>query len=104
MLVFTDTGDAPALKLPETFQGWPVRFGWDAVTPQHHVTVHRLADWLAERLGVDATAPLSLVDWLMMPWQRILEITGGVVFHDGLRSLGEVREVLVGTPTTSTAS
>ena len=94
VLVFTETGDAPVLTLPDTFRGWSVHYGWDAVTPQHHVTVHRLSDWLAERLGVDATAPLSLVDWLMMPWQRILEITSGVVFHDGLGVLGGVRAVL----------
>jgi len=94
VVLFTETGEAPELTLPDTFQGWPVRFGWDAVVPQHHVTVHRLSDWLAERLGVDATAPLSQVDWLMMPWQRILEITGGVVFHDGLGTLGRVREAL----------
>src|SRR5436190_10962974 len=25
--------------LPETFQGWPVRYGWDEVPVQHHVTV-----------------------------------------------------------------
>ena len=94
VLVFTEAGEAPALALPDTFRGWPVRFGWDAVPSQHHVTVHRIADWLAERLGVDATEPLSVVDWLVMPWQRLLEITTGVVFHDGLHTLTQVREAL----------
>lgn len=90
VLVFTEDGDAPELVLPETFRGWPVRFGWDAVPIQHHVTVHRPSEWFAERLGVDPIGELSIVDWLMMPWQRTLEITEGVVFHDGLEVLGRV--------------
>jgi hypothetical protein len=98
VLLFTEDGVDPGLALPETFRGWPVRFGWDAVAPRHHVTVHRLSDWLAERLGVDATGELSLVDWLMMPWQRLLEITAGVVFHDGLGELVPVQERLAWYP------
>lgn len=94
VLVFTDDGRGPELELPETFLGWPVRFGWDAVLPQVHVTFHQLPDWLAERLGVDATAELSLVDWLMMPWQRLLEVVGGVVFHDGLDVLERLQTCL----------
>lgn len=94
VLLFTEDGHLPALYLPETFRGWPVHFGWDAVLPQHHVTVHRLSDWLVERLGVDPTEPLSSVDWLMMPWQRILEITAGTVYHDGLAALAEIQKVL----------
>lgn len=94
MLLFTEDGEAPVLSLPDTFRGWPVRFGWDAVATQRHVTVHQLAEWLAERLGVDPTGPLSLVDWLMIPWQRILEVTSGVVFHDGLGALGQVQRLL----------
>jgi hypothetical protein len=94
VLLFTEHGDAPVLTLPDTFRGWPVCFGWDAVARRHHVTVHRLADWLAERLGVDPTGPLSRVDWLTMPWQRILEVTAGVVFHDGLGALGHVQQLL----------
>lgn len=94
VLIFTDSGEAPDLELPETFRGWPVRFGWDAVVPQHHVTVHSLSEWLIERLGVDATDELTVVDWLLMPWQRLLEITAGVVFHDGLGILAPLRERL----------
>jgi hypothetical protein len=94
VLIFTADGVAFPLTLPETFRGWPVRYGWDAVAVQHRVTWHRLQDWLAERLGVDPTAELSVVDWLMMPWQRILEITGGVVFHDALGALRRVQEIL----------
>jgi hypothetical protein len=98
VLLFTEDGTVPELDLPERFRGWPVHFGWDAVRPQHHVTVHHLPDWLTERLGVDATRRLSFVDWLVMPWQRILEVTAGVVFHDGLGSLRPTQQTLAWYP------
>lgn len=94
VLLFTEDGQVPELRLPESFQGWPVQFGWDAVASRHHVTAHRWSDWLVELLGVDPTEPLSTADWLMMPWQRILEVTAGVVWHDGLGILEPVRELL----------
>lgn len=98
VLLFTEDGEVPELQLPESFRGWPVAFGWDAVSPRHHVTAHRLSDWLVERLGVDPTGAMSTADWLMMPWQRLLEVTAGVVFHDGLGSLESVRELLAWFP------
>ena len=98
VLLFTEDGEAPELELPEEFRGWPVRYGWDAVEPQHHVTVHRADDWLTERLGVDATAPLSFVDWLVVPWQRLLEVTAGRVFHDGLGVLRAAQDALAWYP------
>ena len=36
--------------LPAEFQGWPVRFGWDEVAVQHHVSVLTLEEWLASHL------------------------------------------------------
>lgn len=98
VLLFTEDGQVPELRLPESFQGWPVQFGWDAVASRHHVTAHRWSDWLVELLGVDPTEPLSTADWLMMPWQRILEVTAGVVWHDGLGILEPVRELLAWFP------
>jgi hypothetical protein len=98
VLLFTDDGEVPELQLPESFRGWPVQFGWDAVPTRHHVTAHRWGDWLVERLGVDPTGPLSTADWLMMPWQRILEVIAGVVYHDGLDRLQPVRKLLTWFP------
>jgi len=98
VLLFTPDGTAPELELPERFRGWPVRFGWDGVATQHHVTVHELSEWLVERLGADPTDSLSVVDWLLMPWQRLLEVTSGVVFHDGLGTLSTARAALTWYP------
>ena len=46
-------------RLPTTFRGWPVRYGWDAVPVQHHVRVATLAGWLTGHLGVDPRAGMT---------------------------------------------
>src|SRR5688572_8647063 len=60
LLVFADDdADVPVVServatgLPEFFQGWPVRYGWDEVPVDHRVTVTTLSGWLIEHLGVD---------------------------------------------------
>src|SRR5262249_47251814 len=70
-------------QLPDEFAGWPVRFGWDEYPVTHHVEVAALADWSIDHLGRDATQPLTTVDWLTMPQQRLLGVTRGAVYHDG---------------------
>src|SRR4051794_17411320 len=46
LLLFVEAADQRAdiaerldRALPRTYAGWPVRFGWDSVTPRHWVTV-----------------------------------------------------------------
>jgi hypothetical protein len=81
-------------RLPKTFRGWPTHF----VPPgarvrsmaetdgpvDHYVTVTDLNTWLRQRIGSDP-------DWLAIPWQRLLEITGGAVFHDPGGELTAIR-------------
>ncbi len=47
-----------------------------------------------EQLGFDPRDPISVEDWLAVPWQRLAEFTGGDVFHDGLGELGPARRRL----------
>ncbi|WP_341715624.1 DUF4037 domain-containing protein [Micromonospora sp. FIMYZ51] len=79
--------------LPATFLGLPTRFagaedvllgvaGEDGV--RHGVTVHELGAWFQGRLGFDPARGVSTPDWLAVPTQRLAELTGGAVFHDGL--------------------
>ncbi|MFD2765093.1 DUF4037 domain-containing protein [Micromonospora eburnea] len=79
--------------LPARFLGWPTRFagGPDVrlgvVHPdgdRHGVGVDELGGWLRERLGCDPRAGMAVADWLCVPTQRLAELTGGAVFHDGL--------------------
>jgi Domain of unknown function (DUF4037) len=97
--LFVDAADVPAVAdaveraLPEEVDGYPTRFGWDDVPVAHRVYVTTLAEWLDMRLGFDATAGVSTLDWLLTPQQRLLEVTAGAVFADDGR-LGAVRAEL----------
>lgn len=83
--------------LPDEFGGYPVRFGWDRVTPGHHVEVQALGDWLTGQLGVDATRELTAIDWLLIPQQQLLGVVAGRVYADDGR-LGRVRTRLAWYP------
>jgi hypothetical protein len=102
--VFVDDADVPRVEervaagLPDEFRGWPTRFGWDAVPVTHHVYAGSLGGWLDDRLGFDPLAGISTRDWLASPQQRLLEVTGGAVFHDGLGELEAVRRALAWYP------
>jgi len=85
-------------RLPERFRGWPVRFGWDAVEVMHHVVVTTLPSWLVDQLGVDATAGMSILDWLLTPQQRLLGVVAGAVYADDSGALTELRQALCWYP------
>jgi hypothetical protein len=80
--------------LPATYGGWPVRFGGDGEPARHHVTVSTLSEWLVDTLGVDATAGMSTLDWLLTPQQRLLGIVGGAVYADESGELDRLRKRL----------
>jgi hypothetical protein len=100
LVVFVDEVSVAAVEravdngLPSTFAGWPIRFGWDDTPVDHHVVVTTLAAWLVETLGVDASTDLSTIDWLLMPQQKLLEVTAGIVYHDDTALLSRTRELL----------
>ncbi len=81
-------------NLPEEFHGWPVRFGWDEVAIQHHVSVVSLGEWLELHLGFDPQVDITVQNWLTTPQQLLLEVTAGAVFHDPDGDLKRVRSKL----------
>jgi hypothetical protein len=83
--------------LPDTYLGWPVRFGWDDVPVSHHIDVDTVDGWLDRRLGL-GSRDLEPIDWLATPQQLLLEATAGEVFHDGLGELIEIRAALAWYP------
>lgn len=97
VLVFTDQRP-PELELPVSFDGVPVHFGWAGVEPRSWVTVTRLDEWLLGQLGVDATGEIDVLDWLLIPQQRLLGVTAGAVFADPDGSLVAVRSTLTWYP------
>lgn len=52
---------------------------------------------LHDHLDLDATGPISVQDWLTLPEQRLIMITGGPVFHDEV-GLQEARDRLAYYP------
>jgi Domain of unknown function (DUF4037) len=84
-------------RLPATFRGYPVAF---AVTSEpegaasHRVEVADLSEWLTRQLGFDPRRGVTVQDWLATPSQRLAEVTGGAVFHDGPGELTGVRAAL----------
>lgn len=86
-------------ELPERFRGFPVRFPvtWDpSVT--HKVDVATVAGFTASRLGVDPTQGMSVLDWLTVTGQGVLEVTAGPVFTDHTRTLAPARALLAWYP------
>jgi hypothetical protein len=84
--------------LPETFEGWPVRYGWDDVVEQHHIGVTPLSSFLTARLGVDPRPAPSARDWLLMPQQQLLGVVRGAVYADPVGELAAVRASLAYFP------
>jgi hypothetical protein len=103
--------DALSRHLPRSVRGWPTNFirsGADQSSmPEptegpvdHRIDITDLGAWLTDRLGSDAAlgGEPDLLDWLSMPQQRLAEVTGGAVFHDGLGLLRPVRDRLTWYP------
>jgi hypothetical protein len=90
-----------ARRLPAVFRGHPTAFPGSedpGGTARHWVEVAGLRPWLEGRLGFDPTRPAGLLDWLAAPAQRLAEVTGGAVFHDGLGELAPARARLAWYP------
>lgn len=93
-----------AERLPKQFRGWPTHFEPpDArvrvMTPTdgpvaHRVTLTDIGAWCDQQLGFDPRQGVTVLDWLATPGQRLAEVTGGAVFHDGIGELTAVRDRL----------
>jgi hypothetical protein len=85
--------------LLERFGKFPVRFPatWDS-SVSHKAEIATVADFVASRLGVDPTGGLSVLDWLTVTGQSVLEVTAGPVFTDRTRTLARVRSQLAWYP------
>jgi hypothetical protein len=116
LLVFLDDAEFDAVRaaldeqlrkhLPPTFMGYSTAFGaQDAIgvrTPieatlgdvAHHIDFWTVRQFFTATLGWDPTSPLRPADWLSFSSQKLLEVTAGAVFHDGLGSLTDTRSQL----------
>ncbi|MEO3747522.1 DUF4037 domain-containing protein [Plantactinospora sp. B5E13] len=91
-------------RLPAVFHGWPTHFTPPGarvrvMTPTdgpvaHRVLVADLGAWYTGQLGFDPRRGVGTLDWLTVPAQRLAEVTGGAVFHDGTGELTGLRDRL----------
>lgn len=120
LLLFLDETSYPAqaneisqklsAELPPIFRGYSTGFStrdaegvrlMEPATPgavRHHIDIHTIQGFFTRELGVDPDEPLSAVDWLLMPQQRLLGVTSGAAFHDGLHALAPLRGKLAYYP------
>ena len=96
----TRIGARLARSLPATFRGYPTAFHVsrepDGAARSRIDVVPDLVAWLG--LGFDPRRPATVADWLAAPAQRLAEITGGAVFHDGPGDLTAARAGLAWYP------
>ncbi|HEY9075656.1 MAG TPA: DUF4037 domain-containing protein [Anaerolineaceae bacterium] len=97
-------------ELPHRFRGYPTSFSTpDSVGvrlmvpteagPVHHmIHIEPLRSLLRWYLGHDLTTPLTPSDWLTFSEQKLLALTSGKVFHDGLGVLDPMRNALAYYP------
>lgn len=87
-----------AENLPYTFLGYSTHFSEpdpndngvqhltvvDSGPVNHRVTVQTTRSLLSDQLGIDDAENLSPVDWLSLPQQKLLTLTAGAVYYDGI--------------------
>jgi hypothetical protein len=78
-------------KVPAAVAGHPTG-------PGGGVVVTDAGTWLGGHLGFDPWQEVGIADWLATPAQRLAEITGGAVFHDGIGELTAARAALAWYP------
>jgi hypothetical protein len=80
--------------LPNDFLGYSIRFSKGGSPVEHHVDIYTVDTYLHEYLGVSSVAGIEPADWLTFPEERLLCLTSGKVFFDGLGTLSDTRRQL----------
>ncbi|HUU78221.1 MAG TPA: DUF4037 domain-containing protein [candidate division Zixibacteria bacterium] len=91
-------------ELPSKFLGYSTHFGEpdekgvrvvEQITEgyvNHRIEIQTLDSFFNKILGINPNSELSELDWLSLPEQRLLSVTKGEVYHDGLMKLIEIRK------------
>jgi hypothetical protein len=99
-----------SVRLPREFRGYSTNFAepdenrvrWmvpvESGQVRHHVYFHTVREFIGNYLGIDPRETPTIVDWLLMYQNALLEITGGAVYHDGLGELIPLRQSLAWYP------
>ncbi len=98
-------------KLPLTYRGFYTHYQSTVEEPNthmagptderpinHRVVINTLPNFLQKYTGAAIDKGMGLLDWLLIPEQNLRTLTAGGVFHDGLGTLGPLRERLAWYP------
>jgi hypothetical protein len=97
-------------KLPYTFHGYSTHFGMpdeigvqlmkqiDSGPIAHRVEIYALPSFFEDYLGFDPYKEIGVLDWLTCSEQRLLTVTAGQIYHDGLGELHPIRARLAYYP------
>jgi Domain of unknown function (DUF4037) len=82
-------------QLPSEFRGYPTVFPIVVNDvegpPKHNLDVETIRNCFSRYLGCDPHSELAAADWLTFAEHKLLAVTSGRVFHDGLGELELVR-------------
>ncbi len=96
-------------ELPVSFLGYPTNFGSpdgigvrllepvETGPVNHLIHLTTIRQFLKQELGFQANSTPALTDWVTFPEQKLLAVTGGMVYHDDL-GFSQVREILAYYP------
>ena len=86
--------------LPTEFHGYPTTFPivgnedqrGDMDSLEHNLEVRTIRQYFSTYLGGDPYGDLKTADWLTFAEHKLLAVTSGRVFHDGLAELEAIRQ------------
>ena len=118
VLLFLSEKDYPKLKdkiskvlaveLPYEFMGYSTNYSQpepngvrhpvkiDSGPVNHMINIYTVRSFFQARLGFDLNRRITTADWLTFPQQRLLELTSGEVYHDGLGQLENTKAHIAG--------
>lgn len=83
-------------RLPSEFRGYPTTFpiviNDVASLSKHNIDVETISEFFGRYLGCDPYREIEAVDWLTFSEHKLLAVTSGKVFHDGLGELEPIRQ------------
>jgi hypothetical protein len=96
--------EALSEQLPLEFRGYPTNFGISVQGDQramarsitgpvaHKIDIHTVDGYFERYLGLKTQGELGAADWLSFSEHKLLAVTRGKVFHDGLETLESARK------------
>ena len=98
-----DITEALSHNLPHRFRGYPTSFGdpdhvgvrlpkeTEAGPVSHMILIETIEGFFGWYLGCNPYQSLTAADWLSFSEHKLLAVTSGQVFHDGLNELADIR-------------